>query len=449
MHVFKLEQEVLRVSDDHRTLCSLTHSLTCVPLCSKEYVREKINWSFIDYADNQPCIELIEARMGILDLLDEQCRLPSGTDATFVAKLYSELASPAKPHPNFQKARFGEKSFTIKHYATPVEYDAEGFLDKNRDTLPEEIITMLKESTFDFAAELFDKVEVAVGDMVEMGSPTAAAKRSRSIMAGSQTDLLGGPKGAAGRGGLGGGASVASVMNLQAPTSPTGGVYSSAMSLLAPKPSAMKTASSMAALSSNANLLGRGGARKKPIKPTLSSVFKESLRKLMDTINFTNVHYIRCLKPSPTMKPFQIDNLYTLQQLRACGVLETIRISCAGYPGRYGFSEFAERYRLLDTVAQPIVDARMAAKQILQSIVTDMDKYQVGETKIFLRAGLVAYLEKRRADELNRVVTLIQKRVRGYLARKRYLRKRNAIIRIQRGMGECDGDYSHRQLPSP
>lgn len=48
-HVFKLEQE--------------------------EYVREKISWSFIDFYDNQPCIDLIEAKLGILDLLDEECRV--------------------------------------------------------------------------------------------------------------------------------------------------------------------------------------------------------------------------------------------------------------------------------------------------------------------------------------------------------------------------------------
>ena len=48
-HVFKLEQE--------------------------EYVREAIEWSFIDFYDNQPCIDLIESKLGILDLLDEECRV--------------------------------------------------------------------------------------------------------------------------------------------------------------------------------------------------------------------------------------------------------------------------------------------------------------------------------------------------------------------------------------
>lgn len=48
-HIFKLEQE--------------------------QYLREGIEWTMIDFYDNQPCIELIESKLGILDLLDEECRV--------------------------------------------------------------------------------------------------------------------------------------------------------------------------------------------------------------------------------------------------------------------------------------------------------------------------------------------------------------------------------------
>lgn len=43
----------------------------------EEYVKEQIEWSFIDFYDNQPCIDLIESRLGILDLLDEECKASS------------------------------------------------------------------------------------------------------------------------------------------------------------------------------------------------------------------------------------------------------------------------------------------------------------------------------------------------------------------------------------
>lgn len=62
----------------------------------------------------------------------------------------------------------------------------------------------------------------------------------------------------------------------------------------------------------------------------------------------------------------------------------------------------------------------------------DQDKYQFGKTKIFFRAGQVAYLEKLRADKLRAACIRIQKTIRCWLARKRYLRQRSAAITIQR-----------------
>lgn len=62
----------------------------------------------------------------------------------------------------------------------------------------------------------------------------------------------------------------------------------------------------------------------------------------------------------------------------------------------------------------------------------DQDKYQFGKTKIFFRAGQVAYLEKLRADKLRAACIRIQKTIRCWLARKKYLRMRDAAITIQR-----------------
>ena len=107
-HVFKLEQE--------------------------EYLREEIDWTFIDFSDNQPCIDLIEGKMGILSLLDEESRLPMGTDDQFVTKLHHNFAS--NKHDFYKKPRFGKSSFTVCHYAVDVNYESEGFIEKNRDTVP-------------------------------------------------------------------------------------------------------------------------------------------------------------------------------------------------------------------------------------------------------------------------------------------------------------------------
>ena len=82
-------------------------------------------------------------------------------------------------------------------------------------------------------------------------------------------------------------------------------------------------------------------------KPTLGTQFKASLGALMDTINSTEVHYIRCIKPNDAKVAWEVQPQNVLSQLRACGVLETIRISCAGFPGRWTFADFVERYYML------------------------------------------------------------------------------------------------------
>ena len=97
-------------------------------------------------------MDLIEARppagLGILALLDEECRMPRGSDATWAAKLAQQhsghprfaAAAAAAPAPSSggrgaQAPLAGAPGFTVQHYAGPVAYTAATFLDKNRDTI--------------------------------------------------------------------------------------------------------------------------------------------------------------------------------------------------------------------------------------------------------------------------------------------------------------------------
>ena len=72
--------------------------------------------------------------------------------------------------------------------------------------------------------------------------------------------------------------------------------------------------------------------------------FRDSLNLLMDTLFSTTPHYIRCIKPNDEKMAFTFEPKRAIQQLRACGVLETIRISAAGYPSRYASNLF-KKYR--------------------------------------------------------------------------------------------------------
>uniref|UniRef100_A0A3B4YF94 Unconventional myosin-Va-like n=1 Tax=Seriola lalandi dorsalis TaxID=1841481 RepID=A0A3B4YF94_SERLL len=320
LHVFKLEQE--------------------------EYMKEAIPWTLIDFYDNQPCINLIEAKLGVLDLLDEECRMPKGSDDTWAQKLYNTLL---KQNAHFDKPRLSNRAFIIHHFADKVEYQCEGFLEKNKDTVNEEQINVLKKSKFDLLLKLFEDDEKA----------TSSTKKLTGIS-------------------------------------------------------------------------GRAGQSQRDNKKTVGLQFRQSLHSLMDTLNATTPHYVRCIKPNDHKSPFTLDPVRAVQQLRACGVLETIRISAAGFPSRWTYQEFFSRYRVLMKQKDILSDRKQTCKNLLEKLIQDQDKYQFGKNKIFFRAGQVAYLEKLRSDKLRMACVRIQKTIRCWLARKKYLRMKESAITIQR-----------------
>ncbi|SCU80193.1 LAME_0B01970g1_1 [Lachancea meyersii CBS 8951] len=330
-HVFKLEQE--------------------------EYVAEQIEWSFIEFNDNQPCIDLIENKLGILSLLDEESRLPAGSDESWTQKLYQALDKPPT-NSVFSKPRFGQSKFVVSHYALDVSYDVDGFIEKNRDTVSDghlEVLRATQNETLRSILDIIDKNAAALAEKQE------ASKRP-------------------------------------------------------------------------------GQARMVNKKPTLGSMFKQSLIDLMTTIDSTNVHYIRCIKPNEDKEAWKFDNLMVLSQLRACGVLETIRISCAGFPSRWTYNEFILRYHILIpsdnwtkifTLEASEEDIRALCKEILKVTVKDEEKYQLGNTKIFFKAGMLAYLEKLRSTKMHNACVLIQKKIRGIYYRRKYQAIQTALHKLQ------------------
>ncbi|XP_037052818.1 unconventional myosin-Vb [Peromyscus leucopus] len=329
-HVFKLEQE--------------------------EYMKEQIPWTLIDFYDNQPCIDLIEAKLGILDLLDEECKVPKGTDQNWAQKLYERHSNSQ----HFQKPRMSNTAFIVVHFADKVEYLSDGFLEKNRDTVYEEQINILKASKFSLVADLFHDDKDSV--------PATNTAKSRS----------------------------SSKINIRSSRPP------------------LKVSN-------------------KEHKKSVGYQFRTSLNLLMETLNATTPHYVRCIKPNDEKLPFHFDPKRAVQQLRACGVLETIRISAAGYPSRWTYHDFFNRYRVLMKKRELAnTDKKSICKSVLESLIKDPDKFQFGRTKIFFRAGQVAYLEKLRADKFREATIMIQKTVRGWLQKVKYRRLKAATLTLQR-----------------
>ncbi|XP_006587958.2 myosin-7 [Glycine max] len=303
-HVFKMEQE--------------------------EYTKEEIDWSYIEFVDNQDVLDLIEKKPGgIIALLDEACMFPRSTHETFAEKLYQTF----KDNKRFSKPKLSRTDFTINHYAGDVTYQTDFFLDKNKDYVVPEHAALLSASKCSFVSGLFPPL------------PEETTKSTK---------------------------------------------FSS-----------------------------------------IAAQFKLQLQSLLETLNATEPHYIRCVKPNNLLKPGIFENNNVLQQLRCGGVMEAIRISCAGYPTRKNFDEFVQRFTILEPkILKACPDEMTACKRLLDR--ANLKDYQIGKTKVFLRAGQMAELDACRAEVLGRSANIIQRKIRTFICRKHYILLQLSAIELQR-----------------
>ncbi|XP_044294397.1 unconventional myosin-X-like [Varanus komodoensis] len=147
-----------------------------------EYNREGISWEAIDWMDNAECLDLIEKKLGLLALVNEESRFPKGTDSTLLEKLHSQHGN----NQYYMKPRVTDFQFGIQHYAGEVLYDVRGFLEKNRDTFRDDILNMLKDSRLDFIYDLFERVSSCSSeDTLKMGTqrrrPTVSSQFRDSL----------------------------------------------------------------------------------------------------------------------------------------------------------------------------------------------------------------------------------------------------------------------------
>ncbi|KAH1227434.1 Myosin-11 [Glycine max] len=173
---------------------------------------------------------------------------------------------------------------------------------------------------------------------------------------------------------------------------------------------------------------------------SIGSRFKLQLQQLMDALNLTEPHYIRCIKPNSLLKPFIFENMNVIQQLRSGGVLEAVRIKCAGFPTHWTFHDFLTRLGILaPEVLQGNFEEKDSCKKILEKI--GLTGYQIGETQIFLRAGQMAELDARRAFLLSNSAIVIQKHTKTHFSQKRYIALQKSSVFLQ---SICRGELARR-----
>ncbi|GAB7345865.1 hypothetical protein MBLNU457_4114t1 [Dothideomycetes sp. NU457] len=130
----------------------------------EEYAREQIEWKFIDFGrDLQPTIDLIELTnpIGIFSCLDEDSVMPKATDKSFTEKLNSLWD---RKNPKYRKSLLTQ-GFMLTHYAADVDYSTEGWLEKNKDPMNDNVTRLLAASTNKHVAGLFADCAEVEDDM--------------------------------------------------------------------------------------------------------------------------------------------------------------------------------------------------------------------------------------------------------------------------------------------
>ncbi|XP_034088967.1 unconventional myosin-XIX isoform X2 [Gymnodraco acuticeps] len=190
-------------------------------------------------------------------------------------------------------------------------------------------------------------------------------------------------------------------------------------------------------------------------KVTVVSKFKNSLESLMRILHTTTPHYTRCIKPNPDCKPLTFKKEEVIMQLEACGIVETIHISAAGFPIRIPFKGFMQRYGLIakySHVKSGIHSIDAGADYILRcgvenllSVVSQHEAFDplckdnsgkhnswvhCGRTKVFLTQLMLDFLEYQRKKVLCQCAFSIQCCWLRYQRRRRCARLLSAT-RIQ------------------
>ncbi|XP_065843996.1 unconventional myosin-IXb-like isoform X2 [Oscarella lobularis] len=455
-HIFRLEQE--------------------------EYASEGIRWTSIEYLDNRACLDLIARKPnGLMQLLDDECRLASATDYT----LFDKFNKEHRDHLHYYEPQIKKKDpvFGIRHYAGSVEYHLLGFREKNSDLVRPDIVAVLKGSVMLFLRQIIksDPVVVRRWNLLRCvayfcGTLLCVVKRKNS-KEDEQKQKQHGDKPLASGGdkrtvnaklGVGDGGKIGSPkrrdklsvqekiksldssFNDSPPPSRAGGLKKAlsedrkrvlskgALSRQSSKAARFSKKHRMSKIkllkeADEAKSRNRGGfliggvtgARLSTRRQaTVGAQFTTSLSALMDTLLQARPYFIRCIKSNEFLVPRSFDREMVLRQLRYTGMLDTVKIRKSGYSVRYTFEEFRRLY-------SPLLRSSPSIQRFLSDMKLDSNQYQIGRTKVFMRSRLHAQLQASLNNRLARYIVVIQRWTRMCLQRLRYLRVKRAIVVIQ------------------
>merc|ERR1712083_1260870 len=169
-----------------------------------------------------------------------------------------------------------------------------------------------------------------------------------------------------------------------------------------------------------------GKKKKKGGGKTVSSVYLVSLVELMTTLHSCEPHFVRCLVPNTHKKPGEVECPLIMHQLTCNGVLEGIRICMRGFPNRMLYPDFKARYACLGQAEiASSGDNKTAVYALMDKIEFGRERYRLGHTLVFFRAGALAFLEEKRDDIVLKLLRMMQGQVYKRIRNKVYFKKRD------------------------
>eukprot|EP00004_Rigifila_ramosa_P020691 TRINITY_DN5403_c0_g1_i2.p1 TRINITY_DN5403_c0_g1~~TRINITY_DN5403_c0_g1_i2.p1 ORF type:complete len:1321 (-),score=360.16 TRINITY_DN5403_c0_g1_i2:49-3759(-) len=321
------------------------------------YEKEGIVYHKIDYADNQGCLDLIEKKgTGILSILDEEGKLPKGSNQAFTQKVHA--AHPKNAYlkvPRLSKTQTLNKdeAFVVRHFAGEVCYNTTtGFLDKNNDALLEDLVQLIDSSNSELVRSLFAEDIEALKD--------------------------------------------------------------------------------------------QEGRKKKPT--TVSSKFIKQLESLMVRLNLTASHFIRCIKPNTQQVSSKFEGVNVLEQLRCSGMMEALRLMHTGFPTRCPYDDLYDRYKDMMPPQIAELDSNSFCEALLMALDIPKKDYQMGITKIFFRAGKLAFLDDLRSSDYKELAPKIAEKVRKWLMKKKVRRCFRTVLAFNKLAKRLKGLRAFRRI---
>merc|ERR1712223_2335533 len=157
---------------------------------------------------------------------------------------------------------------------------------------------------------------------------------------------------------------------------------------------------------------------------TVTSVYLVQLAELMGTLHRPEPHFIRCIVPNTHKQPLVVETELIMHQLTCNGVLEGIRVCMLGFPNRMLYPDFKARYAILGAAEiASSSDNKVAVYALMDKIGFPREKFQLGHTKVFFRAGALAGLEEERDGIVLKLVRWMQGQCYGWIKRAVYQKK--------------------------